>query len=98
MEEIMSKIHEISQVRIESGVLTLTVDGTLLSRKLDEISVRLASASEEAQNRFEISPSGYGIHWPECDEDLSIDALLGVGHHSPMIAAEEGVEYRITSK
>ena len=32
------------------------------------------------KNLFEISPSGYGIHWPLLDEDLSIDGLLGVVH------------------
>ncbi|PKN21436.1 MAG: hypothetical protein CVU65_16870 [Deltaproteobacteria bacterium HGW-Deltaproteobacteria-22] len=26
-----------------------------------------------------MSPSGYGIHWPELDEDLSVDGLLGLG-------------------
>jgi hypothetical protein len=25
---------------------------------------------------FEVSPSGYGIHWPELDEDLSIDGMI----------------------
>jgi hypothetical protein len=25
---------------------------------------------------FEISPSGYGIHWPDLDEDLSIDGMI----------------------
>ena len=29
---------------------------------------------------FEISPSGYGIHWPLLDEDISIDGLLGIVH------------------
>jgi len=28
----------------------------------------------------EISPSGYGIHWPLLDEDLSVDGLLGIIH------------------
>ena len=26
-----------------------------------------------------LSPSGYGIHWPELDEDLLIDGLLRAG-------------------
>jgi len=29
---------------------------------------------------FEISPSGYGIHRPFLDEDISIDGLLGIAH------------------
>ncbi len=46
-------------------------------------SERLANASQEQRERFEISPSGYGIHWPDIDEDLSIDGLIGVKHSSP---------------
>ena len=90
----MKKIHEIKDVRCVSGVLELTVDGQHVSRNLTDVSSRLAEASETAQNHFEIAPSGYGIHWPECDEDLSVDALLGIQHKAPMIAAESGVEYR----
>ena len=26
--------------------------------------------------RYEISPSGYGIHWPDLDEDLSVYGFL----------------------
>jgi hypothetical protein len=29
--------------------------------------------------KFEVSPSGYGIHWPELDEDLSIDGMIKAG-------------------
>jgi hypothetical protein len=41
----------------------------------------LASASEEELHNYEISPGGYGIHWPLVDEDISIDGLLGIIHH-----------------
>lgn len=34
----------------------------------------LLAASSEARNRIELSPSG--VHWPELDEDLSIDGML----------------------
>ena len=40
----------------------------------------LLNASEEDRGKYEISPSGYGIHWPALDEDLSIDGLLGIVH------------------
>jgi hypothetical protein len=45
---------------------------------------------DKAHNRenFEISPSGYGIHWPDVDEDLSIDGLIGVTHAPPHVMAE----------
>ena len=37
----------------------------------------------EEKNQFEIAPSGYGIHWPLIDEDLSIDGLPGIVHSQP---------------
>lgn len=40
----------------------------------------LANAKDEDLKIFEISPSGYGIHWPLIDEDISLDALIGIVH------------------
>lgn len=90
----MNKIHNVEEVVFESGMLILTVDGKKVSRKLAEVSSRLDQAAESARKNFEISPSGYGIHWPDCDEDLSVDALMGICHTAPMIAAEDPVEYQ----
>jgi Protein of unknown function (DUF2442) len=39
-------------------------------------SERLARASVVERSRAELSPSGYGIHWPLIDEDLAVGALL----------------------
>lgn len=36
----------------------------------------LSRATIKQLRSFEISPSGYGIHWPELDEDISIKAFL----------------------
>ena len=37
---------------------------------------RLAGASTEALSNWEICGGGYGLHWPELDEDLSTEGLL----------------------
>jgi Protein of unknown function (DUF2442) len=37
---------------------------------------RLFSATRKQRERWEISGGGYGIHWPEVDEDLSTEGLL----------------------
>ena len=37
---------------------------------------RLASATKKQRKNFQISASGYGIHWPEIDEDLNSEGLL----------------------
>ena len=37
---------------------------------------RLFNAPEAQRNNWPISAAGYGIHWPEVDEDLSTEDLL----------------------
>jgi len=37
---------------------------------------RLLHASAPQRERWEICAGGYGIHWPEVDEDLSTEGLL----------------------
>jgi Protein of unknown function (DUF2442) len=37
---------------------------------------RLLNATEEQRNNWKISGGGYGLHWPDIDEDLSTEGLL----------------------
>ena len=37
---------------------------------------RLAAATPEQRAHWEVAGGGYGIHWPEIDEDLSTEGLL----------------------
>jgi hypothetical protein len=60
--------------------MILTIDGEETKIRLDDISSALGSASEKERSTFEISPSGYGIHWPLIDEDVAVDGLLGIVH------------------
>jgi hypothetical protein len=76
----MKKYHNISNLKFEDGFLVITIDGEPKRFQLKEISPALENASEEERNNFEISPSGYGIHWPLLDEDISINGLLGIVH------------------
>lgn len=39
-------------------------------------SIRLKGATKEQLENFEFMGRGYGIHWPEFDEDLSLKGLL----------------------
>jgi hypothetical protein len=41
-----------------------------------QCSPRLAAATAEQRRSAELSPGGYGVHWPALDEDLSITGLL----------------------
>jgi hypothetical protein len=76
----MKKYHDISDLTFDNDFLVVTIDGKTKRYRLKEISSRLEKASTEERNNFDISPSGYGIHWPSLDEDISIDGLLGVVH------------------
>jgi len=37
---------------------------------------RLLDATAEQRRNWQVSGAGYGIHWPEIDEDLSTEGLL----------------------
>ena len=76
----MSKVHDVENVAITGDALSLRIDGKGYRFALAEVSPRLLAASASDREQFEISPSGYGIHWPTIDEDLSIDGLLGIRH------------------
>lgn len=76
----MNEYHIVKGVHFKDGCLVLTVDGKKYSFSLSQISEKLAHVSDDERQRYEVSPSGYGIHWPLLDEDLSIDGLLGIRH------------------
>ena len=79
----MNRYHEVTGVSFEDDTLVLQVDGRTHRIRIAEPPRRLASASEMQRRRYEVSPSGYGIHWPDIDEDLSVDGLIGVHHTEP---------------
>ena len=76
----MKQYHQVTGLHFEGNVMILTIDGQEKRFQVSEISSALQNASDQERDLFEISPSGYGIHWPLLDEDLSIDSLLGIVH------------------
>jgi hypothetical protein len=70
------KVHNIKLVKAMEQHLMLDVDGQEVRILWEECSQRLAHASFEERACIEISPSGYGLHWPLVDEDLAISPLL----------------------
>ena len=76
----MNKLHKLKNIHIEDNSLCLNIDGKDLKVDLKSISLVLASANNKERAEFEVSPSGYGIHWPLIDEDISINGLLGIKH------------------
>src|SRR5438128_7366901 len=47
---------------------------------------RLAHGTSFERANFQISGAGYGVHWPELDEDIGVEGLL-VGKQSTESAA-----------
>jgi hypothetical protein len=70
------EIYKISNIYFERDKLVLILNDQKYLFTLTDISEKLAKANEKERNNFQVSPSGYGIHWPSLDEDLSVNGLL----------------------
>jgi hypothetical protein len=63
-------------VRVSAGSLTvLLVDGREISVRIDEFP-RLARGTAAQLAHWEFIGDGVGIHWPDLDEDISVEGLL----------------------
>jgi len=76
----VNKVHEIGSLSFEGDQMRIKIDGKDHVFALRDLSPRLLAANQTERETFEVSPSGYGIHWPMVDEGLSIDGLLGIKH------------------
>lgn len=74
----MKNYHDIKEIKFLGDVLEATIDGDVKRFRFKDVSPLLEKASAIERETFEVSPSGYGIHWPLLDEDISIDGLLGI--------------------
>lgn len=66
------------EIVFEGHELIIVQNGQKKVVDLKVVSSKLLDASEGERNLYGISPSGYGIHWPLIDEDLSIEKLLNL--------------------
>jgi hypothetical protein len=66
----------ITQVSVTDDTLTVDLeDGRTISVPIGWYP-RLAHGSATERQHFEISGAGYGIHWPDLDEDIGAEGLL----------------------
>ncbi|MDD2710650.1 MAG: DUF2442 domain-containing protein [Verrucomicrobiae bacterium] len=72
----MNAYHQIKDIKFTETQMLMHVDGKDCVWDLKSISARLANARDFEREKFQVSTSGYGIHWPLLDEDLSIDGLI----------------------
>ena len=70
------QIHHVQNVRFSGTIMDLKCDGTEYIPNVASLSQRLAAATDKQRANFRVLPSGYDIHWPEVDEDLSVDGLI----------------------
>ena len=77
----MTSLAEAADIRVagvrvtEDDIVVELYDGRTISVPLAWYP-RLANASPEARGNVEVAGAGYGLHWPELDEDLSTEGLL----------------------
>ena len=72
----MLATHKIEKIHFNQDFIMLNIDGNQLTIPLDKLSGKLKSATNIERAMYKISPSGYRIHWPLIDEDLSVDGIL----------------------
>ena len=66
----------VKSVSIDADRLTIELmDGRAISAPLAWYP-RLSRASPEQRARWKIAGGGYGLNWPDLDEDLSTEGLL----------------------
>ena len=67
-----------TDVSVTSDFLTVSLqDGRRISAPLEWFP-RLLNATDEQRNDWSFIGSGSGIHWPQVDEDVSVNLLLGL--------------------
>ncbi len=68
--------ERVAEVKITKDTLSVALkDGRTISVPLVWYP-RLFNASASQRRNWRIAGAGYGIHWPDIDEDLSTEGLL----------------------
>jgi hypothetical protein len=68
--------ERVSGVKVTQDALTVSLmDGRIISVPLAWYP-RLQNATAAQRRNWQLAGAGYGIHWPEIDEDLSTEGLL----------------------
>lgn len=77
----MSTVVKIAEPRIinfrvtEEEIIACLADGRTISVPL-AWSWRLSEATPEQRSKFKFIGDGQGVHWPDIDEDISIEGML----------------------
>jgi len=84
MSIVESTEPRIQDVKVTSdSIIAYLMDGRVLSVPL-AWSWRLSEATAKQRARFRLIGDGQGVHWPDIDEDISVQGMLhGVPAHRP---------------
>jgi len=81
----MNGMHFATQALALARITQVTITDEMLSVDLEDgrtLAVpigwypRLAYGTAAERANFQISSAGYGIHWPELDEDIGVEGLI----------------------
>ncbi|MHB9029634.1 MAG: DUF2442 domain-containing protein [Candidatus Latescibacterota bacterium] len=70
------KLYRIVKVTVTDDTLTVDIeDSRTISVPIGWFP-RLAHGTPTERANFQLSGAGYGIHWPDLDEDIGLEGLL----------------------
>ena len=78
MSTLENKIKEARAIKIEitqEELIAFLVDGRTIAVPLSWYP-RLLNGSMEERDNWRLIGEGIGIHWPELDEDISVEGLI----------------------
>ena len=76
MSIVVSTDARVKEVSVTNELITFNlVDGRIISVPL-AWSWRLTEATPAQRANFEMIGDGVGVHWPDVDEDLSVEGML----------------------
>ena len=82
----LSADERVRDVRVSEDALTVDLmDGRTISVPLVWYP-RLLDGTQKQRSNWKVCAAGYGIHWPDLDEDLSTEGLLR-GAPAPAVSA-----------
>jgi hypothetical protein len=70
------KEHIVLEITFNNQLMIIKTDNNIVNIDLNQVSKKLLNATDIERALYKVSPSGYGVHWPLIDEDISLHALL----------------------
>ena len=71
------KSHDIQNIVFSGTTIHLTVDGDPCEIDLQKFSYRLGLATQVQLENFNLIDDGVGLYWPDLDEGIFVDILIG---------------------